>query len=264
MKKAIGLAVLLLIGVRAQAATDQKTLDLLKKINGEYYCLSRMGLKKFKCEMTFSFLENVKTTLVQKYGADDKRVKALQGLKFFMDFQGVGKWDIETNYNPTGDKDIDDAVNQLISAAKEIADRFMKVIFNSVVVDTEFSEKQMADTDYKVVNKAEGFQVVSTHKDMTMTIDFDAADHGTDLKYLKAGQLLVSMEYGYLSDPKGILANAVKIEATGAKIIKYFDVVYQPVSGFQLPATLDYKEHPTEEGAKDFEATVTFKGYKVN
>src|SRR5580658_1038070 len=115
MKKSIMLTVLILLtGASAHAGTSASTAEFLKKLNGYYYCLSREGVKNYKCDLNCSLSPESEKALMAKGIYDEKLWEAVKGFQFSVEDASGQPISIQGAAPPkTGDAGLDGRIAQL-------------------------------------------------------------------------------------------------------------------------------------------------------
>jgi hypothetical protein len=160
MKKLILLTVLLyLAGASTRAGTSASTADFLKKLNGYYYCLSREGVKNYKCDLSCSLSPESEKTLMSKGIYDEKFWESVKGFRFSVEDVSGQPISIQGAELPkTGDAGLDGRIAQLDGNVLESVRAFSQ-FWKAFVVEPLNDPADLEQGNLKFQRLADGFKV---------------------------------------------------------------------------------------------------------
>src|SRR5580693_3369212 len=160
MKKSIMLtALILLTSASAQAGTSASTAEFLKKLNGYYYCLSREGVKNYKCDLICSLSPESEKSLMAQGIYDEKLWEAVKGFRFSVEDVSGQPISIQgAEPLKTGDSGLDGRIVQLDGNILESVRAFSQ-FWKAFVVEPLNDPADLEQGNLKFQRLADGFKV---------------------------------------------------------------------------------------------------------
>jgi len=260
MKNIIAFFFLILsIGWPAHAATDQKTIDFLEKINRYYYCLNREGLKNFSADISISLTPECEQALPETK-TKKPFITTSNKLKFSV-FCSSNSTPTITLIPPASSGSA-----QFDSAVMKSGEMFRSMIEGATQTWTEQVFKPLHDQQTYargcVVQKtANGFSVINNGDQGTLTEYFDPQGTATGCSGTINGTS-ISSKNSYSKTSKGLLATGYTADIQGMNMAITFK--YETVGGFWLLKSMLCKMTGPQLPGNNISFVLTFSKYKLN
>ncbi len=258
IKKTTILLISFFCAASAYAVTDQKTIDFLETVNSQYYCLSRLGLKNFTADVSFTTVRISEAELKEPLS---DYLDELDTLSFAVSITNDGK--IDVTFTPTsairGDRDSDKRALEFGQNLAKGLEGYLKQ-WTFYVMEPLFHNYGY-DKNFTIQNTAEGFTVLRKDKVGTADIDFDHQSKGLSLREWSAGNSIVT-HYGFSKTDRGYLMNEIAwVNRTTQVSAKY---EYQTVGNYLLPQKIRSHVDGIRFIVNGIEYYFTFSNYKIN
>ncbi len=244
---------------------NDETTRFLKKLDLNYYCLRRQGLKKFKCDLESSRIEKLVKECANKYGWNDERTLSIEKIGFNLLYKENGNWEFGMNSPPPMNGDFDFINTFVVPIANIYAET--QNIFKAWAVATiesfPYSSEDESKNEFRIEKTKDGFDFIETlTNDDTVTTSFDpngkALMSSFDLKGVKG----VS-KFNYEETSKGYLLKEIEVDfPNNSKQIYQYS--YQTISGFWMLSKISMTISDQKKFPDDDALSVVFKNYKIN
>jgi hypothetical protein len=263
MKKSIMLmAVILLTSAFAQAGTSASTVDFLKKLNGYYYCLSREGVKKYKCDLICSLSPESEKSLMAQGIYDEKLWEAVKGFRFSVEDVSGQPISIQgAEPLKTGDSGLDGRIVQLDGNILESVRAFSQ-FWKAFVVEPLNDPADLEQGNLKFQRLADGFKVTQADPSGGMVaVSFDKKGKMVQFTMEENGsKTTVTPDFVYSA--KGYLLQGMVF--TGADTNEDCQLRYGTQGSFWMPKSLNLSvQLPGMSGAA-IGLIFNFDHYQVN
>jgi len=245
----------------SNAATDSTTIDFLKKLNQNYYCLTSEGLRDFQCQIKSSLFESYKSAWLTKYGPEDKRSQSIEKVEFQFGFPAAEGFSFEPiNYSPSGNVKFDTQTAEVFKHVELILKEnlFPWALFTLQPV---FDEEALKNRDFKI-QKSNGNTFVISSGDEPVTEIFDKQSGIC----FEAGEkaTIKSTKSKFITNPKGFLLSESEADfPNGAKMSLRMES--QSIEGFLMPKRLLVQvENIGASHQQNADSAFLFTDYKIN
>ena len=230
--------VLLPAAYKASAQSETKSPDkaqLLLKARQIYYVLQNQGLKSFQCTVQPDWAKFAKAMTQSGASVDDAKIALVTPVAFTatVDNEGTAT---ATPFLASGGT-IDPSVNQMVGGAKQVIEGFFKS-WGSIVVTGIFAPSD--DTNLTLSNQPDGYHFSQKMDQTNVDIVLNGDSLLITLKVATPSTIVV-MNPKYAKTDKGLLLSSVNSDINNGTQKVNFDVQYQTVEGFQLPAKVGYQ-----------------------
>jgi len=234
----LGLAILGIPGFPAAESASgpapNENSALLSKINGLYYNYKTLGLHQLKCEVKVSMFEKLLKMLQSKVNEDDKRVKALKDVRFFVSYDEKNGYQFNySNYKPTGDPKTDEGALKILDGSSKIVGGFWKIWQEMVFGPAINSVKNSV----QVKKTGSGYEITENgsknilNQDLLIT-EVDAASPGKP-------DGAVTIKPSFLKTNNGLLIQSMAVEVP-KYMIETIGIDYQDVQKYKFPSTVNF------------------------
>jgi hypothetical protein len=263
MKNIISWTFLFLSASATFAATDQATIDLLNRLDGHYYCLTREGLLDFQCEVKCSSLEKYKTLLLRKFPPDDKRTQAIVPIKLVLTYNTAGKLSFDvTNFDPNGDAGSDENIAKILDAVKGAFNENIYT-WRSSVLEPPFGGDDFVKFDLRVQKNKDGFEVISTGAQPVT----EYVDKQWRIFDIQAGSLtaIQDCKLQYTDTPGGMLLSEVDTRLPQKASEEKVWMEYQSIDDLVMPRKMTVHVEATGSGGDSpFDVVFEFRDYQID
>jgi hypothetical protein len=198
--------------------------EILRKAEAAYYVLQGQGLKSFRCTIQPDWSKTV----------SDPAKLALVGQVAYtvvIDDQGAAQ---VTPFLPNGAV-IDSSLDQLVGGMRQAIAGFFQT-WNSMVLTGLFSPQNDALLVYSSQPDGNHFSQKTADGSTEIVLTNDALM--TAMSVITASSD-VEIQPSFLATAKGLLMNGITSDVDHGKQKVNFQIQYQNVEGFQMPATID-------------------------
>ena len=253
----------LLSAAAGYAATDQATIDLLNRLDGHYYCLTREGLTDFQCEVKCSSLEKYKTLLLRKFPPGNKRTQAIVPIKLVLTYNTAGKLSFDvTHFDPNGDAGSDENIAKILDAVKGAFNENIYT-WRSSVLEPPFGGDDFTKFDLQVKKNKDGFEVISTGAQPVT----EYVDKQWRIFEIQAGSLtaIQDCKLQYNDSSKGMLLSEVDTRLPQKASEEKVWMEYQTVDGLVMPKKMTvHVEAIGSGGDSPFDVVFEFRNYQID
>lgn len=243
----------------AQAATDQKTIDFLEKINGYYYCLGREGLTSFSSQASFAFTpayENAFPAVASKQAF----LSAMDQMKFSISCASNGTPVVTLMPPPsTGNSQLDAAVFKTAQGLSTSVQGYLQCWTEMML--KPLHDQQTYAGGCTVQNGPNGFRVLETSPHGTAMEYFD----GQDNLYASSGTYdnnLITDQSAFSKTAKGLVLSSLTVNAGGMK--STVDYEYQTVERFLMLKKVTCTAFSPQLPGGSLSFILTFSNYELN
>ena len=262
----LGLAMIL--GIPGPSTADSASVPtlssddaaLVAKVNSLYYNYKNLGLHKFKCEVKVSMFDNLLKMFQSQLKADDKRIKALKDVRFFMNYDEKNGYSFNyTNYNPTGDATTDDKLARILQSVSQITNGFwtswealtfepaIDPVKNSVTV-------KKTNTGYEIDEKNGAVQNANI-------LDSNLLVTEGDVISAEKPEAKITIKPVFTKTTDGLLVNNVATNIPDS-MSTTMSISYQTIQNFQMPSESDFAI--SQLGSMKANVTLQFLNYQIN
>jgi hypothetical protein len=211
---------------RSPAPPPAMKAAILRKAESSYYILQSQGLKAFQCNVQPNWTEVV---------PDPAQLALVSQVQFSAVIDDQGAVQVSA-FLPNGAA-IDPSVNQMVSGVQQTISGFFET-WNSMVLSPVFS----ADDDAKLIysSQADGYHFSQKNADTSVDIVMTKDALMTAMKVTTASSV-IAMQPVYMATGKGLLLTSMNSDINGGKQKVNFEVQYENVEGFEMPAMVAYQ-----------------------
>jgi hypothetical protein len=252
-----------LSGSSTFAATDRATIDLLNRLDGHYYCLTREGLLDFQCEVKCSSLEKYKALCLRKFSPDDKRTQAIVPIKLVLTYATDGKLSFDvTNFDPNGDAGSDENIAKILDAVKGAFNENIYT-WRTSVLEPPFGGDDFTKFDLQVQKNKDGFEVISTGAQPVT----EYVDKQWRIFDIQAGSLtaIQDCKFQYTDTPQGMLLSEVDTRLPQKASEEKVWMEYQTIDSLVMPRKMTVHVEATGNGGDSpFDVVFEFQNYQID
>jgi hypothetical protein len=250
------------IGVSAWAQTSPSTVKFLTKLNGYYYCLSRVGVDNYSCDLTCTLSAKSASLLKAQKLYDPKFWKAMEGFRYsVVDMSGLPVSIMGVSPAGTGNAAFDSKVSDLNLTVLMSIKNFFD-FWKALVVEPLYDPNDLKQGNLKLVTTADGFQVVqSSPSGDSMTGIFDKK--GKLLQFVTvSGKNKTTVEPAFTYTAKGYLLRGLRIMGVGVSQTCVID--YGVQGKFWMPKTFNIQVQVPGVTRAYLEILYTLTNYRIN
>jgi hypothetical protein len=259
MKKTIVLLLLTFCAAwPTYAVTDPKTIDFLKTVSDQYYCLSQMGLKIFTADVSLTTIAESEAELKEPLAT---YISELNKLVFNVSVQSDGT--VAVTFTPPSSFNLDNDVdNRAIQFGNDMAKKLESYLkhWARYTVKPLFDDYKDTET-FTTQSNPDGFTVTKQFKDGSITFNFD---HQSKLlnsvEWSADNSFLVKDDFS--KTDKGYVLNQMQRTFRSSQIATKYE--YQPVGTYQLLKRLLAQRYRGDNAMNGIYYYLTFSNYKIN
>jgi hypothetical protein len=259
MKKTVILLILSLCASwPAYGETDPKTRDFLETINAKYYCLSRLGLKNFTVDVSFTTYPESEDEFREPYTS---YLNKINSLVFGVSITDDGKVDVTftppSSFNP--DNDMDNKAIQFGNQMVEKLKTYLKHWAHCTVPPLLRDDK---DTEtFTVQNTPDGFSVTKQLKAGSITYTFDHQSKLlSSVEWLGDNSFLAKEDF--LKTEKGYVLNQMHRTFKRTQVATKYE--YQTIGPYQLLKRIRAQRYRGDVALNGIYYDLAFSNYKIN
>lgn len=240
-------------------SSSNKNLEFISKINQQYYNLKKLGLKRFKCEVTVNTFDKLKESLSTQYSADDPRLKVLNSVKFYLIFDQNGQFSFEsTSYIQTGNAKFDTPLQQTIENIKGLVLGFCGS-WRGFIIEPIFEKMNL---EYVIKNTSNGYDVSYTDDGSDVRISIDS-NFRVFQTLVTIGNSTTKIVSSFTNTNQGLLLEGLNTELNNG-VMKCVEAInYQTVESLQIPKHVTIQITSTMLGTQQ-NIELSFLNVKVN
>lgn len=234
----------------------REDLDYMYQTLSRYYNVVEKGLKQFRCEVTSSFFEAVKTVALSNMAEDDPARATVASLRFYVAYhQGQ---DVVFEIHPAGVLEEGKLGNE-ISQAVDYTQSVVLGFFNMADIFALFPRVGMMAIDHFVEKSPQGYRITGkTRADFRIFLDNAHCAVKIEVMY---GDMPIKIFPQFVSTDDGWLMKGYELDIGDGQNRYNVLVEYQEIEGVYLPQKISVSDL-TGKGTEDIE--LTFSGFQAS